>query len=270
MMPARRKQLARCLALAVGGLLALTVPAQADEVPATSSAPVLNRYCPVMPEEEADPALTLVYKGRRIAFCCDTCLGKFRNNPQRYIARLASLGAMPAAEAHDESADGEDDEYDDAGDGLSTHEHEESDRPPLLARVHPVLIHFPLAGLPMAWIAWLIWTRTRRDAWTHADLVPLSVAAAASIAAVITGNIAHDSMRFGESLHDYVHWHQYAGTTLMVLTLLLTALRLWRWTRLEGRWMIVYGTGLTLAVLLSMVTGYLGGSLVYGPDHLLP
>ena len=259
----------RQVAVALAALLLVAGSARGDEPPVTTSAAVLNRYCPVMPEEEADPALTLVYKGRRIAFCCDTCLGKFRNNPQRYIARLASLGTMSAADAHDESAGDEDDEHDDAG-GLSTHEHDESDRPPLLARVHPVLIHFPLAGLPMAWIAWLVRIRTRRDAWAHADLVPLSVAAAASIAAVITGNIAHDSMRFGESLHDYVHWHQYAGTTLMVLALLLTALRLWRWTRLEGRWMIVYGAGLTLAVLLSVVTGYLGGSLVFGPDHLLP
>ena len=239
--------------------------------PAPATAPALNRFCPVMPEEEADPAMTLVYKGRVIAFCCDTCLGKFRNNPERYVGRLASLGTMRATRGHDGESDDDHDADEHAGaSGPPGHEHDEQNRPPLLARIHPVLIHFPLAGLPMAWIAWAVWLRTRRDAWRLADVVPLSIAALASIAAVITGNIAHDSMRFGESLHDYVHWHQYAGTSLMVLTLLLTALRLWRWTRLGGRWMMLYGVGLTAACLLSVVTGYLGGSLVFGPDHLLP
>ncbi len=257
--------------------LAGIAPASPEAPPATASAPVLNRFCPVMPEEEADPAMTLVYKGRTIAFCCDTCLGKFRNNPERYIGRLDALGTMPAAAGHDEgdedhgTADdhGPDDEHDEAGGNLA-HEHDEQNRPPLLARIHPVLSHFPLAGLPMAWIAWVLGLRSGRDAWRMADVVPLSVAALASVAAVITGNIAHDSMRFGASLHNYVHWHQYAGTTLMVLTLLLAGLRLWRWTRLEGRWMMAYGAGLTVACLLSVVTGYLGGSLVFGPDHLLP
>ncbi len=264
--------------IAASMLLALCgmVWASDEAPPATSTAPVLNRFCPVMPEEEADPAMTLVYKGRTIAFCCDTCLGKFRNNPERYVARLASLGTMPASGAHDEDeghddaeAHDEDGEHDEAA-GPLAHEHDEDNRPPLLARIHPVLIHFPLAGLPMAWIAWLAGLRSGREAWRMADVVPLSIAALASVAAVITGNIAHDSMRFGASLHDYVHWHQYAGTTLMVLTLLLAGLRIWRWTRLEGRWMMAYGAGLTVACLLSVVTGYLGGSLVFGPDHLLP
>lgn len=245
--------------------------------PATARAPVLNRFCPVMPEEEADPAMTLVYKGRTIAFCCDTCLGKFRNSPQRYTGRLDSLGTLPAAADHEDNAEdhGSADDHEHAGEhdeagGNVAHQHEADNRPPFLARIHPVLVHFPLAGLPMACVAWLVAAVTRRDGWQMADVVPLSIAAGASVVAVITGNIAHDSMRFSESLHDFVHWHQYAGTSLMILTLLLTALRLWRWARLEGRWMMGYGVGLTVACLLSVVTGYLGGSLVFGPDHLLP
>ena len=257
------------LAAVLLGALAAALPASAGTGPATSTAPALNRFCPVMPEEEADPAMTLVYQGRRIAFCCDTCLGKFRNNPERYLARLASLETTEPDSDHAQGGHADAGEHD-AQDAAEAHEHDDEDRPPLLARIHPVLIHFPLAGLPMAWVAWVVWLRTRRDAWMLADVVPLSIAALASIAAVITGNIAHDSMRFGASLHDYVHWHQYAGTSLMVLTLLLTALRLWRWTRLGGRWMMLYGVGLTAACLLSVVTGYLGGSLVFGPKHLLP
>ena len=110
--------------------------------------------------------------------------------------------------------------------------------------------------------------RSSRDSFAKADAPPLLVAALASIAAVITGNIAHDAMSFGPSMHDIVERHQLVSTAVMILTLLLTALRLWRWNRLDGRWRWIYGGGLCLATALLMFTGYLGGSLVFGPDHL--
>lgn len=62
-------------------------------------------------------------------------------------------------------------------------------------------------------------------------------AVVASLAAVITGNTAHDSMRFGPSRQDYVHWHEYAGTTVMILAIALSALRILRCNQLTSGWL---------------------------------
>lgn len=275
---ARRSQprLFRLLGIVCFVALCGSLPLSAQDA---QTRPTLNRYCPVMTEEEADPNITTVYKGRTIAFCCDNCLAKFKANPVRYFDRLASSGTSgeqpPTGETlENHAADTHDHEHgteeastsvgDDDG-----HDHGAGDnRPPLLARVHPVLVHFPVAGIPLALLGLVVAIVSRKPAFAAADVPPLLLAALAAVAAVITGNIAHDTMRFSSSLHEYVQWHQYAGTTVMILVLVLSVMRVWRWNRLTGRWLWVYGSGLLLASLLVGLTGYLGGSLVFGPDHL--
>jgi len=242
----------------------------------------LNRFCPVTTEEEADPGITTTYMDRTIAFCCDNCLAKFKANPERYFSRLASVGDaadeqaisprsdgqnLPSAPGHEHEVDAREAGHQDSEDERHQHGGDE-DRPPLLARVHPIIVHFPVAGVPLALLGFLLWRMSGKQVFAGADALPLFAAALAAIAAVITGNIAHDSMRFGPSLQDYVHWHQYAGTTVMILAIVLSALRVWRWNRLTNAWLWSYGGGLVLGSLLIGVTGYLGGSLVFGPDHL--
>ena len=75
-------------------------------------------------------------------------------------------------------------------------------------------------------------------------------------------------MRSSESLHSIVEQHQFVATVVMVLTNGLSAYRVWRWQQLTGtrRWMYVGSLGATCALL--GFTGYWGGSLVFGPDHL--
>ncbi len=218
--------------------------------------------CPVMSFEEADPAITIQYLGKKVAFCCDTCEKKFLANPERYVGRLAAFsddGADHAAQGHDAHA----------GDADGGHEHgSDETKMPLLARIHPVVVHFPLAGVPIAMVAMLGWLVSRKKLFAYGDVPPIVLAAASSVVAIVTGNFAHDSMRFSDAMHDYVEWHQFAATALMLLVLVLTGLRLWRWRRLDGRWLVAYAGGLVVASGLVGVVGYLGGSLVFGPDHL--
>lgn len=112
-------------------------------------------------------------------------------------------------------------------------------------------------------IAMLGWMTSRKAFFALADLPPLVLAAATSVFAVVTGNTAHDSMRFSTALHDYVEWHQFSATGLMILLLALCGLRLWCWRRLDGRWLVAYATVLLLASGLVGVVGYPGGSLVF-------
>lgn len=227
----------------------------------------INQHCPVMPEEEVDPKFTLVYEGRTVGFCCNKCLARFAANPDRYMERLASVTSAGSEAGENRSGDfpGLNDEG---------HRHEEPasavTRPPLLARYHPVIVHFPLAGVPLALAGLCVWLLSKRQVFAAADVPPILLAALAAIVAVVTGNVAHDSMSFSPALHRFVDWHQYTGTVLMALTIVLSGIRLWRWNRLSGFWLRVYAGGLVGACLLAVGVGFLGGSLVFGPDHLRP
>ncbi len=225
----------------------------------------INNYCPVMTEEEVDPQVTTVYRGKTIAFCCDRCLEKFEANPQRYVAQLPQFASTLAAEPTDDSGTEHDGEAHDHG--PATQATTEGPKP-WLGRVRPVLVHFPLAGIPLAFLGFLAWAILRREAFSKADIPPLLVGTAAAVLAVITGNIAHDSMQFSESMHEIVERHEWVSERIMVLALALSALRIWRWNRMSGKWCCLYGIGLLTATVMLGITGYLGGSLVFGPDHL--
>jgi hypothetical protein len=60
----------------------------------------------------------------------------------------------------------------------------------------------------LALLGFLVWMATGREAFVRADVPPLFVATLAAVGAVVTGNIAHDAMRFSESLHVVVERHQ--------------------------------------------------------------
>lgn len=230
-----------------------------------------------MTEEPVDPNITTVYDGRTIAFCCDRCLAKFHADPQRYLSRLpafASAGAgaeaanspgqQPEAAAHEPGAAASS-----AGaSGAGERDESDEERVPWLGRVHPVLVHFPIAGLMLALLGFALHAITRRAEFAAADVVPLAVGALSSIAAVITGNIAEDALRFGPRLHEIAERHETLSTIVMILTLVLLGLRLWCWKGLHGPWWWAYGGGLLVACVLVGLTGFFGGSLVHGPEHL--
>lgn len=265
----------------------LNRPAMADDAP-----PAINSICPVMADEPVDPKVTLTFRGKTIAFCCERCRKKFKANPDRYLAALPEFtgatettagngpvegganGGLSNNSASEGSIDaksqaGEQVAGNDAGaEGEQAEAQEEKEDEPFLGRLHPVLVHFPLAGVPLALLGFLVWVVASRDAFAKADVPPLLASALFSIAAVITGNIAHDAIRYSRSMHEIVEQHEFVSTSVMILILVLTLLRIWRWNRLDGRWRWIYGGGLCLATAMLMITGYLGGSLVFGPDHL--
>ncbi len=53
-----------------------------------------NTVCPVS-GQPVDPAQTVVYEGRVVAFCCGDCKAKFQQNPKAFLAKL-NLVATPA------------------------------------------------------------------------------------------------------------------------------------------------------------------------------
>lgn len=49
----------------------------------------VNTVCPVS-DDEADPAQTVTYQGKLVAFCCEDCVGAFNKNPKKFAAKVAA------------------------------------------------------------------------------------------------------------------------------------------------------------------------------------
>jgi YHS domain-containing protein len=57
--------------------------------PATqASAKAINKYCAVDRDNEVDPAVTYLYQGKVIGFCCEDCIPKFKKDPEKYMKDL--------------------------------------------------------------------------------------------------------------------------------------------------------------------------------------
>jgi YHS domain-containing protein len=46
--------------------------------------------CPVSGEKlgEMGPPVSIDYQGKKVAFCCDSCIAKFQKDPAKYLAKL--------------------------------------------------------------------------------------------------------------------------------------------------------------------------------------
>jgi len=47
-----------------------------------------NKLICIVTKEDADPALSMEYKGKVYHFCCKKCVKKFKENPEKYIGKL--------------------------------------------------------------------------------------------------------------------------------------------------------------------------------------
>lgn len=234
-----------------------------------------------MTDESANADFHVTYRGREVYFCCDRCIERFQNNPERYLSRLPQFageddpvrgpadshapaaGAIEGTAGRPAAGGGVPEKTGGSPAGAGTH-----DAVPLLGRLHPVVVHFPIVATPLALLSFLAWRVTGRASLAAADVLPLAVGGAAALVAVLTGNIAHDHVRFNERLTSYVSWHQAVSITAMSLTVAACVVRGLGWRSFRGVWPILYLGLLALSSACLAVTGYLGGSLVFGVDHL--
>jgi len=79
-----------CVTLGIAGSALLRADDSKKSPPATqpgATTQPVNTKCPVS-GEDIDPSLTIVYKGKTIAFCCADCVTAFNKDPEKYIAKL--------------------------------------------------------------------------------------------------------------------------------------------------------------------------------------
>ena len=67
-----------------------TVTALIIFLTATTAAWALDpaQRCPVMPDHKINGKVFTEYKGRKIGFCCKSCLKKFNKHPKKYLKNI--------------------------------------------------------------------------------------------------------------------------------------------------------------------------------------
>jgi len=73
---------------------------------------VAQKLCPVMGRPVVQ-SIYVDYEGRRVYFCCQECVGKFKDDPAKYLAKLDEQ----LAGAHESAHEGEPDTHE----GSDTH-----------------------------------------------------------------------------------------------------------------------------------------------------
>jgi uncharacterized membrane protein/YHS domain-containing protein len=267
----RRRPRAPVLATLLGAFVAIAAGQDATSAPTP-----INTHCPVMTEEEVNPAITTTYQGQVIGFCCENCRAKFEANPTRYAARLAAF-QEPATKPIDTDRHGQDMQSIAADDHDHEHEHEHEHEEEhevgegfasrligWLGKFHPPTVNFPIAMLVGAALAELLLIKTRRTFFANANRFCLWVGCLGAVAGATLGwffagfHLVDDTW--------ILTVHRWLGTTTGAWSILLLVFGERTFRRADAgrrtyRILLFVGAGLVA------ITGFLGGSLIYGLKH---
>ena len=107
----------------------------------------------------------------------------------------------------------------------------------------------------------------RSDEWAFAARINFSIGAVAALAAAMLGWIAAANSSYTGEAASLLEWHRWFGTSVAIIALsgacglAMSASRL-RWGRR------VYWISLAVLCVLIPITAHLGGSMIYGKNHL--
>lgn len=236
---------------------------------------VEQQWCPVTTDERIDLQFFADYEGERVYFCCARCRGRFERNPEQYAANLAQY--VPAfAAAHASHADehpvphAHNPAHEEPDAGHDHHDHDHAVDIPLLTwlgRHHPFVVHFPIAFL-LAAAGVELFRRGRDNAFLRdATRFCVRIGGGSAIIAGALGWLFGGFRLVDET--SLMTWHRWIGTAVVVSVIPLIYLAE-RYFRAGGRGAHRgFHGALAISAGLTAWAGFLGGSLIYGLDHLL-
>ena len=134
----------------------------------------------------------------------------------------------------------------------------------LIGRLHPVLVHFPIALIVAAFGCELVSMATRLREWHVAAVTNLRIGALFAVGSAIAGWIFARSPMVETS--PSLEWHRWVGAcaTLAAAGAALAAHSVLSSADRSSRSIWIYRAALSAAAVLVGVTGHLGGVLVWG------
>jgi uncharacterized membrane protein len=137
----------------------------------------------------------------------------------------------------------------------------------LVGRLHPLIVHFPIALVIVAAAAEGAAAATGDWRWRTVAVINLRAGAAFAVAAVIAGWRLASAP--GVDSTPLLEWHRWLGAIAAVSTV-AAAMATSRAERLSFRALVIYRLALFGAAACVAVTGHVGGLLVWGADFLRP
>jgi len=135
----------------------------------------------------------------------------------------------------------------------------------LAGRLHPVLVHFPIALLLMAAAAECILVVAGDERWRLVGKVSLRAGAVSAVAAAAAGWLLAAAPSMDAT--PVLEWHRWLGTAVAALAA-LAAIAGTAATPQRSRATWLYRACLFTAGALIPIAGHLGGVLVWGADFL--
>jgi len=132
------------------------------------------------------------------------------------------------------------------------------------ARLHPVLVHFPIALIVIAAFAEGLATATGDRRWRIVAIADVRLGAMFAIVAAAAG------WRLASGIEPtaVLQWHRWLGLIAAAATLSAAAATTVRADRSSAAW--IYRISLVSAASLIAIAGHLGGLLVWGADFFRP
>lgn len=263
--------------------------------------PGANEMCPVRTDRPVNAAIFVRYRGEKVYFCCDTCRNTFLANPAVYAASIVRPEIEDAVveEPEREAAEPETSEPEiaapvevvidppvpavyESDEGAPTLQVEPVDATPastsadkllpwriFAGRMHPLLVHFPIALLLTAFLIEFVRTLAGRPKMATTTVICLILGTVGALAAAFSGWTTVEVEPRSARLSDLIEWHRWIGvgalgtaTVAMVLATMSRAVG-WSWACRTGRLLMLPMVGL-------LVWGaHYGGSITHGEGYLL-
>ena len=134
----------------------------------------------------------------------------------------------------------------------------------MIGRLHPLLIHFPIALVVVAALAEFVAIVTADERWRTVAIGNVRAGAVFALLAAVAGWRLALAPQMEAS--PVLEWHRWLGTVAAGAALAAALAT----GGIRRRSAVTYRTALFAAGTLVAVTGHLGGLLVWGADFLRP
>jgi uncharacterized membrane protein len=133
-------------------------------------------------------------------------------------------------------------------------------------RLHPLLIHFPIALGIAALVAEAAFVADGHARWRSVGIANIRAAALFALASVFAGWALAEGFGLGPT--PLLEWHRWTGTTAAIATVAAAVASID--VDRSASWRTAYRVALFAAGALVTVAGHLGGVLVWGANFLRP